>query len=372
MEMGARATTARRGASLLAVIALGALLFGMSTAQAAVQQSTPQSTITITQTPSGTTTPFCLPPFLALRHSVGGDAQTFSLRIEVTAPLCSRIDAVAVIYAMPGNGVAWPQTYVTSKGFSLQQPGVTEVVFTKGCDPVQFDVVTGPTPPTISPDGVWHGPLLFPLDLNTSQQWWGCGPDPTTTTSSTTTSTPPTTIPDDCEDYTPTAISASPSVVPPGGSIAVAGTGTPGTTIQAVLRQGGAVAALSDPALVAPDGSWSTSLLVPPDAAPGTWTVAAYAAACDTEVTTEVTVDDGPDGPPTPPPTEPPVVAGEVVVNELPPQAVVLSSSDARDGRGAAAAGLAFTGVGARLPVIIAVGLIAAGGLLLLRSRQRS
>ncbi len=294
----------------------------------------------------------------------------------MTAPLCSRLDAVAVIYSMPGNGVAWPQQFVESRGFSLQQPGVTEIVFTRGCSPVQFDVVTGATPATISPDGPWHGPLLFPFDLNTSQQWWGCGPTPTTTTSTTTTSSTTTTIANDCDDYTPTGVTVSPLIAAPGDVLTVSGAGTPGTVVQVVLRPAGSgpgtVTALSDPVQVQPDGSWTTSLAIPPTAEPGDWHVAAHATDCDGETIAGVTVDDDA-GTTTPPSTEPPVVAGETIVDELPAEAVVLGDSltrGGRDARGAEAADLAFTGAGARLPVVVAVALMAAGGLLVLRSRR--
>lgn len=380
MEQGGRARIGRFGAAMLAlVLVLGGLAIGLTTAgaaPAASQQSEPPGNISVDFTPSGTGG-ICMPALFALRHSVGGDAQTFRLRIEVTSPLCSRLDAVAVIYSMPGNGVAWPQQFVESRGFSLQQPGVTEIVFTKTCDAVQFDVVTGATPATISPTGPWHGPLLFPFDLNTSQQWWGCGPTPTTTTSTTTTSSTTTTIANDCDRYTPSGVTVSPLVAAPGDVLTVSGTGTPGTLIQAVLRPAGSgpgtVTALSDTVLVQPDGSWTTPLAVPPTAEPGEYDVAAHAVDCDGETIAGVTIDgDGETS--TPPSTEPPVVAGDSVVAELPAEAVVLGDSVSRGTTGgrAGAAGLAFTGAGARLPIVVAVSLIAAGGLLLLRSRRHS
>ena len=274
---------------------------------------------------------------------------------------------------MPGNGVAWPQTFVTSRGFSLQEPGVTEIVFTRGCEPVQFDVVVGDTPTTISPDGHLARPSAVPSRHQHVAAMVGLWADSDDDDEHHNDIGSAHDVLDNCEDYTPTSISASPSVVAPGQVVTVAGTGTPGTSVQAVLRsRSGSVAALSNSAVVDPAGTWSTALTVPIDATPGAWSIAAYAAGCDAEVTTDVTVRSGSDGPTTSPSTEPPVVAGETVSNELPPQAVVLGRAEARDvanGRGATA-GLAFTGAGARLPVIMAITMIAAGGLLLLRQRQ--
>ena len=383
MELGERTRSSRSGALVVMMFLLGALAFGFApgSVSAAPAQDEPASNISITQTPSGGGG-ICLPAFLAMTHSVGGDAQTFRLRIEVNAPLCSRLDAVAVIYAMPGNGVAWPQNFVESQGFSLQQPGVTEIVFTKTCEPVQFDVVTGATPATISPDGAWHGPLLFPFDINTSQQWWGCGPPPTTTTSTTTTSSTTTTIANNCDDYTPSGVTVTPVEAAPGAVVTVAGTGAPGTLIQVVLRPTGTgpgtVTALSNPVLVQPDGSWTTPLDIPLTADPGPYDVAANAVDCNAETIAGLTVVASGTPTTTPPSTQAPVVAGETAANELPEQAVALGTSEARgavesaESGDARAAGLAFTGAGARLPVIIAVTMIAAGGLLLLRSRRRT
>ena len=131
--------------------------------------------IQVVQTPSGGGG-ICLPPALALRQSTRNDGNTFRLIIRVTAPCAHGSTSVAAIYKMPGNGVAWPQTLVQSVPFTLRAPGVTEVIFTKGCDPVQFDVITGATPPKISPQGPFHGPLLFPFDRSTSLQWCGLRP----------------------------------------------------------------------------------------------------------------------------------------------------------------------------------------------------
>ena len=235
----------------------------------------------------------------------------------MTAPLCSRINVIAAIYQMPGNGVAWPQTLLETAPFTLREPGVTEVIFAKTCTPAQFDVITGATPPVISPLGPWHGPLLFPFDTSTSLQWFGCGPTTSTSTTSTSSSTTTTTIDDNCENYTPSNVTVTPATARAGDTLTVRGTGTPGTLVQVLLKppSGAAAAerlsaaevsagfvALSDPALVQPDGTWSATLIVPADAQPGTWTVAANAVGCETEVTTQVTIVAGAVVPPRPAP----------------------------------------------------------------------
>jgi hypothetical protein len=132
---------------------------------------------------------FCLPALLALTNKVSSSDDTFVITVTASAPLCSAVKASAVIYSMPGGGVAWPQELFEVVPFTIKNAGVTEITFKKDCNPVQFDVVTGETPQTISPISVWHGPMLFPVDLSTAQQHWGfpCPPPTTTTTASTTT-----------------------------------------------------------------------------------------------------------------------------------------------------------------------------------------
>ena len=111
-----------------------------------------------------------------MRHTYGGDDEEWRLTIIVKERLCTAIHPTAAIYAMPGNGEAWPQTLVETLDFTIKEAGRTVVHFTKTCDPEQFDVVVGDTPPVIAPLGEWHGQLLFPLDVNSSHQHWGCPP----------------------------------------------------------------------------------------------------------------------------------------------------------------------------------------------------
>jgi len=110
------------GATLVVIGALGITpavmaATGQETAAAA------ESNIQIVQTPSGGGG-ICLPPVFAMRQSTRSDATTFRLIINVTAPICSTVNAVAAIYKMPGNGVAWPQTLLETAPFTLG-PGAT-------------------------------------------------------------------------------------------------------------------------------------------------------------------------------------------------------------------------------------------------------
>jgi hypothetical protein len=139
------------------------------------------SQIRVEHTPSSASGPsgFCLPAWLALRAEPTLRSSSFTLRVTALAPLCEPVLATAAVYAMPGDGVAWPQTLVETAPVVLSGAGVTDVVFRVDCAAAQqFDVVVGPTPAQIAPWGPWHGPLLFPLDTATAHQSHGCGPDP--------------------------------------------------------------------------------------------------------------------------------------------------------------------------------------------------
>lgn len=184
----------RSGVGRVAV-AFALVLGGVATMLApAGAQETPAaeeaSQITITQTPAGTSGP-CVPPPLGLTYTSSNTDEAFTLRVVAASAPCTPIEAKAVVYAMPSKGKIWPQTLSEVVPFTISVAGVTEIVFSKDCSPVQFDVLTGQTPQEISPLGAWHGPLLFPFDTSTSLQYFGnnsgCTP---TTTSTTTTSTP--------------------------------------------------------------------------------------------------------------------------------------------------------------------------------------
>ncbi len=129
--------------------------------------------ITVTPRPDANQSAPCLTTPWALRNVVGSDESSFTLRVVTTARLCVPVEATAVVYSMPGNGQAWPQKLVETVPVTIGPAGSIDIVFHKACDPQQFDVVTGATPETIAPFGPWHGPLLFPLDTSTAQQFWG-------------------------------------------------------------------------------------------------------------------------------------------------------------------------------------------------------
>ncbi len=153
-----------------------------------VQGTTP---VKVVQTPSDlSASENCSPGTMGLTRTIQNNASVFKVTITESSTPCTPINAIAVVYAMPGNGVAWPQNLLEANPFTISQAGVTEIIFEKDCDPVQFDIVTGATPQTIAPFGQWHGPLLFPLDLETSLQFWGntdCNETTTTTGVTTTT-----------------------------------------------------------------------------------------------------------------------------------------------------------------------------------------
>jgi hypothetical protein len=152
--------------------------------------------VSVTQIPSGETGP-CVPARSAisqgsLTRQISNTPTDFAVNINLADPLCEPLEGAAVIYDMPGNGVAWPQSLNTVQRFTIQQPGTTAVRFTKGCQAAQFDIITGAAPATINP--LTAPPLLFPGDISTALQSWGnsslCGRGgPSTTTSTTTSST---------------------------------------------------------------------------------------------------------------------------------------------------------------------------------------
>jgi hypothetical protein len=182
-----------RRSAALALMACGAMLL-IAPAVAGAEELEDEeavSHITIEQIPSEAQGD-CLPALLSLSNTVEYDDTMFRLIVTASAPLCEPIEASAVIYAMPGNGVAWPQELKELKKFTIAEAGVYIITFDKDCGPAQFDVINGVTPQTIN-SPLDHGPLLFPFDTGTAQQYWGC--DTTTTTSTTTTTTTSSTVP---------------------------------------------------------------------------------------------------------------------------------------------------------------------------------
>ena len=153
--------------------------------------------ITITQAPL----PFdgqCNPLAQAqLTYTTTSDADVFRIVITSATKPCNPIAAAAVAYAMPKGaspaGGQWPQTLVERQDFTIAEASTTTITFAKECDAVQFDVITGESPQTISPTGPWHGPLLFVGDTKTSEQYFPpmekCGTAPTTVPAPPTTAT---------------------------------------------------------------------------------------------------------------------------------------------------------------------------------------
>lgn len=176
----------------LALLIAGAFLVGAPALAGAEEgDATPDSHINITQENS-TNQPPCSPGTMGLTNTVKSTAESFILTVRASAPPCEPIKATAAIYGMPGNGKAWPQRLVETKDFTIDSAGTTVIEFVKTCDAQQFDVLVGATPDVIDVTGPWHGPLLFPFDTATAEQYWGCVENTTTVPESS--STVPTTV----------------------------------------------------------------------------------------------------------------------------------------------------------------------------------
>jgi hypothetical protein len=188
-----RLSTGRTATAVTVVLAGLALLFGAFVTTTGSAGAT--GTITVTQTPIPTGAG-CVPSAigrLSWTYTTESTSSIFRLTVVNPTPLCDPVDAVAAIYGMPDNGTQWPQQLLLTKKFTIGDASTTQITFSKDCTPVQFDVLTGETPKTIDfPGGPFHGPLLFPTDPATAQQFPGCV-EPTTQV--TTPSTKPTTAP---------------------------------------------------------------------------------------------------------------------------------------------------------------------------------
>ena len=201
----ARPVRRSRGALSLAVAGLAVIaasFFGTATAGAAEDGEEAAPIITITQEPIAVDGE-CNPLAQAqLTYTTESTDEFFKLVVTSAPAPCDPIAAAAVAYAMPAgaspDGGQWPQTLAERVDFTISEASVTTITFAKDCDALQFDVITGESPETISPTGPWHGPLLFVGDTNTSQQYFPpaeqCG-GTTTTTPSTTTTVPATVLP---------------------------------------------------------------------------------------------------------------------------------------------------------------------------------
>jgi hypothetical protein len=222
------------------------------------------SSVEVHHTPAATQGA-CRPALMAMSHRVLETPTSFTVRVITSAPLCPPIHAAAVVYAMPTDGRRWPQQLLERVDVTFSAAGVTDVVFAKGCEPVQFDLITGPSPQTISPTGAWHGPLLFPLDRRSSLQHPGGGERCTTIPSTVpSTTVPPSTVP----STTVPPSTVPPSTVPPTTDPEVLGATTIPTTAPAPAPEvvsalvGGRSAFGSTPSALALTGSGRSSLEV--------------------------------------------------------------------------------------------------------------
>lgn len=233
--------------------------------------SSPDITITQTTKPSGW---FCLPSFFALYPKVTHTPTTFVLEVNAWIRPCNTVTAHAVIYLMPENGGAWPQTLDQKQTFTINKRGKTTITFAKHCVPAQFDVVTGATPPVIAPWGPWHGWPLFPFQFLTTSLQYFPGPD---------------CIPGgECDDYTPTNVVANPAQVSPGDQVTISGTGVAGDTVTATLESSPSVNLGS--ATVDQFGQFSITGTVPGSVSPGVYDVKLTSQDCPTFSVISLTV----------------------------------------------------------------------------------
>ena len=167
-------------------------------AQPAAPEPTPGSSrVAIRSSPAATSSTPCLPGRTGMTYETATTSERFVLTVHSSAPRCEPIAATAVAYAMPTNGMAWPQRLIEARPVQIVDAGTVEIAFERTCAPTQFDVVTGATPERIAPWADWHGPLLFPLELATAFQddGRGCGAPGTTVVPATPTTVTPTTAP---------------------------------------------------------------------------------------------------------------------------------------------------------------------------------
>ncbi len=196
-----RGTTRRRVVGWLVLACTASAYVGVGVRVAGAEPAPGGGRVAVRSLPEPSGAP-CLPGRLGMSYETTTTSERFVLRIRSTAPRCEPIVATAAVYAMPTNGMAWPQRLVKASTFEIASAGSVEVVFERTCAPSQFDVVTGATPDRIAPWADWHGPLLFPFDLNTAFQDPGgnCGAPSTT-------AVPPSTV--------------APSTTTPGGTTSV-------------------------------------------------------------------------------------------------------------------------------------------------------
>lgn len=187
-------TTTRLGSlrrtAALALVACGAAVLIAPAVAGAAEGDDATAKITVVQTPAENQDAPCKNFPDGASYTTDSSAESFVLTVTLDAPLCEPINATAAIYAMKSATEPWPQTLAETKDVILSEAGVTAISFAKDCLPVQFDVINGATPASIN-WGSDHGPLLFPGDVATAEQYPGyeCPPASTTTTTESTTTT---------------------------------------------------------------------------------------------------------------------------------------------------------------------------------------
>jgi len=236
----------RSSLAVLLGAALLTLLIGTG-AQLAGALDPPASDIDITVV-SAPGSALCLSPASAATATVFITELTYTVTIRAHAPICQPV--TAVIYSMPANFFwPWPQHRLESKTLTIE-PGVTTIVFTRGCAPTQFDVITGAAPISIQPGtGPLLGPLLFNIPWTGIQNWNGpcvggtSSTASTVATSSTTTTAPQgelpasTTVPSTSSTTTtePTTTTTTTVAGTPVGVEAIAVVSTPPSTSTTVV-----------------------------------------------------------------------------------------------------------------------------------------
>ncbi|WP_146252030.1 choice-of-anchor G family protein [Xylanimonas oleitrophica] len=209
--------------------------------------------VTVTVTAEGTiTTPLTVPA-----GSAPGDytvVATDPTAGDVTAPLA--VTDAPTVGVEPTTLPAGGSTTVTGDGYT---PGSTATVTLTGPDGA---AVGEPVEVSVGPDGTFTVDLPVPADAPAGTY------EVTGTDATGAAATTPVAI-------TEARLTADPSAVAPGGTTTVTGDGfSPDTTVTVQITDPDGTP-VGDPVTVptGPDGSFSTDVPLPEDAAPGTWTV---------------------------------------------------------------------------------------------------
>lgn len=198
------------GVALVCAAWVGA---GTSARPVSAEPSPGSIRVTARPTPANPATT-CLPGRMGMTYETETTSERFVLSVHSSAPRCTPIAATAVAYAMPGNGMTWPQRLVEAQPVRILDAGTIEIAFERTCAATQFDVITGAAPERVAPWAEWHGPLLFPFDVATAFQDPGRDCTAPTTTSVPISTEPTATAPD-----SGTPITAGPGPSGPGDEV---------------------------------------------------------------------------------------------------------------------------------------------------------